>query len=140
MRSAPGSFLQSKASHIGRNIVIILIVASAIGAGYFVSVSSSLHSGIQQNQIDITGNSLTESQAISIDSVVSVTCNNCYLTLNISNSTVKITLDLTGNYNTVAINGGQTNIDVTGNYNTVNAQQTTVLSNDNTGTGNSVNT
>jgi len=47
-------------------------------------------------------------------------------------------LNLSGNYNHVAIDGGEANISVSGNYNVVNAQQTVVLSVQNSGSGNAI--
>jgi hypothetical protein len=67
-----------------------------------------------------------------------MSCNYCTITLQLSASTVRADLNLSGNYNHVIVNGGQTNIVVSGNYNAVNAQGTTVLSVQNSGNGNTI--
>ncbi len=120
-------------------MVVVVVVALVVGLGGYgayrlfqSSVQPSLHT------VDISGNSLTETVPITSDSTVSMSCNYCTITLQLSASNVRADLDISGNYNHVTVTGGQTNISVSGNYNTVNAQGTTVLSVQNSGNGNTV--
>jgi hypothetical protein len=46
---------------------------------------------------------------------------------------------VSGNFNTVTVNGRYTNIEVSGNPNQANAQNTTLLSTQNIGNGNTIN-
>ncbi len=120
-------------------IIVVVVVGLVVGLGGYgayrlfqSSVQPSLHT------IDISGNSLTETVPVTSDSTVSMSCNYCTITLQLSASSVRADLNVSGNYNHVTVAGGQTNLVVSGNYNTVNAQGTTVLSVQNSGTGNTV--
>jgi flagellar basal body-associated protein FliL len=128
-------------------VVVIVVVALVAGLGGY-GVYQIYQASPQQNSggstttgphiVDISGNSLTETVPISANSTVNMSCNYCTVTLQLSASNVKADLDLSGNYNHVTITGGKANVSVSGNYNVVNAQQTMVLSIENTGNGNTI--
>jgi hypothetical protein len=137
-------------SHLARNIIAIvavtLIAISAAGYAVFRGYNSGITSQqtqttSTQSQVSqqlISGNDLTETIPVSTDSSVTISCNSCNITFNLNSGTT-LNLLVSGNYNTATLNGGQTNLQVSGNYNLVNAQNTALLSNQNSGTGNTVN-
>ncbi len=124
-------------------VVVLVVVALVIGLGaygaYLIFQPTQLSSSATSTPtITVSGNSLTQTIPISTTSTVDVSCNYCTVTLQLSSPNVRADLNISGNYNHVTVNGGQTNIVVSGNYNAVNAQATTVLSVQNSGNGNTI--
>ncbi len=128
-------------------LVVVLVVVLIAGIGGYAAYqlyqaspqnNGSGSSNTGSNTITISGNSLTETVPINSDSTVQMSCNYCTVTLQLGASTVTADLNVSGDYNYVTIIGGQANISVSGNYNVVNAQQTVVLSVQNSGNGNTI--
>lgn len=132
-------------------LVIVVVVALVAGLGGFAAYQiyqvaqqnggvggSTTTTTTKSNTKTISGSYLTESVPFTNNSIIDMTCNYCTITLYTTASSIRANLDITGNYNHVTITHGQVNISVTGNYNVVNAQQTIVLSVQDTGTGNTI--
>ncbi|EEZ92907.1 MAG: hypothetical protein BJBARM4_0528 [Candidatus Parvarchaeum acidiphilum ARMAN-4] len=113
-------------------IVVVLVVVAIVGA-YFLSQNLNIKG------TTISGQTLKEFVPVLQNSTVYITAQNSAITLNLSRNAY-LRLDISGQSNIITLNSGYVYLTDSGQLNVINVKNTTLLSDSDSGQGNTINT